>query len=373
MTSFRGLEGWYGALRTVEAGFVAVAPKAAAVFPPKSLVKATDGPEVYVVDGLSRLIRIPSFDLALDLGAGPYGSPGSLVFESVARADLSGYSIASSTLTNVAACQGGTYFVADGGLHRVMPSLVDEFPVTQLSDLTCRDAGTTPRSTALFVKSRSAANVFMMSDGEKRPVERWETVGEVSAPYPAAAWAVNDAFLASLAQGAVVYPTATLVKAAGNPRVSVVDGPDRIVPLTAFESAAAFGIPTGVREVAPSALDGYTVSDVAFDHLVWCGDRPWIGSGGKRWQVPEQSVAGLTATPLTGLLCGRLAEGFGGLTWPPLVKSSTSSTIYALEAGTKRPVTSYSALVALVDSQPIVWATVREAFLATIPTGQPIS
>ena len=187
MSSFRSLEGWYGPLRTVDNGFVAGAPKAAAIFPPKTLVKAADGPEVYVVDGLSRLIRIPSFDLAADLGTGPYWSPGSLVFESVPRADLVGYTVASSAFTNVAACRGGTYFVADGGLHRVMPSLVEGLAVTPLSDLTCRDAGTTPRTTALFVKSRSAATVFMLSEGEKRPVERSEIVAEVSDPHPAAA------------------------------------------------------------------------------------------------------------------------------------------------------------------------------------------
>ena len=171
----------------------------------------------------------------------------------------------------------------------------------------------------------------------------------------------------------MVYPTASLVKVAGDPRVSVVDGPDRLVPLASFESASAFGIPTGVREVSQSAVDGYAVSDVPFDHLVQCEGRPWIGSGGARWQLPEQSVAGLPATPLTSHLCGRLAEAYGSLTYPPFLKSSTASTIYVLEAGTKRPVTTYSALVALAGSQPITWATVREAFLASIPTGQPIS
>jgi hypothetical protein len=366
MSSFASLQSWYGPLRLVDRSFLAEIPSRAAIFAPKTLVKPADGPDVYLVDGQARLIRIPTFDLALDLGA-------STAFETVARADLSGYTVTPGTATNVATCRGGAvYFIGGGGLQLVQPSLVDGFTVTQFADETCRDLPLhSPRTTPIFVKSRGGAMVSLLSEGAKRAVERMETVVEVSSPHPAAIWTVNDAFLASVASGPPVYPTGSLVKAVGDYRIHVVDGPDSVVPLASFESAAAFGLSTSYRDIPAAALGNYAIGAVALDVIVECDYRIRIGSGGLGWDTPPPSVVGLPVAKLSRFLCDRMPMAGEALTNPPFLKAASGPTIYALDHGVKRPVSSMAALNAIGGGR-VLWVTLRGSFVDSIPTGAPM-
>ncbi|MGH3702990.1 MAG: carboxypeptidase regulatory-like domain-containing protein [Agromyces sp.] len=368
MASFANLQAWYGELRSVDRAFLSGIPVRTAIFAPKTLVKAADGPEVYLVDGRTRLIRIASFDFARDIGA-------STTFETTARSDLAGYTIASDAASNVASCSlGGLNFIGGGGLQPVVSSAVAGLPAMSLDSETCRGVGShDPRTTPIFVKSYSDSAVYMIADGAKRPVERFETVVEVSSPHSASVWTVSDEFLSSLRLGSIVYPTGSLVKAVGDPRVSIVDGPDSLVPISSFGAVAEFGWPTSYREVPAAALAAYGVaSTTPLDVVVDCQYRMRIGSGGRGWTTPWSSVTGLAVTKLSPFLCDRMPMSMEALTDPALIKSSSSPVIYALDHGVKRAVMSMAALAGIGDGRQI-WVTLRPSFVESIPTGTPIS
>lgn len=367
MSSFTNLQAWYGGLRIVDRAFLSSVPVRAAIFAPKTLVKAADGPDVYLVDGRARLIRIASFDFARDIGT-------STMFETTPRTALAGYTIASDVASNVATCsEGGLNFIGGGAMQPVVSSVVAGLPTMSLDAETCRGVWYhDPRTTPMFVKSYSGPAVYMIADGAKRPVERFETVVEVSNPHPASVWTVNDEFLSSLRTGSTVHPTGSLVKAIGDPRVSIVDGPDNLVPIKSFGAVAEFGLSTSYREVPASALASYLVNPAPLDVIVDCEYGTRIGSTGRAWATPSLSVTGLPTTKVSRFLCDRMPMSAEALTDPALIKSASSPVIYALDHGVKRAVTSMAALAGIGDGRQI-WVTLRPSFVESIPTGTPIS
>ncbi|MBO0901947.1 hypothetical protein J1G43_18460, partial [Cellulomonas sp. zg-ZUI22] len=81
------------------------------VLTPGQVVKAQDGPELYLVDGPSTLRHVPTFATMTELGRSSWTT--------VTRAQLTGYTVGTPALSTVLSCGGTTYVGVGGSLRRL--------------------------------------------------------------------------------------------------------------------------------------------------------------------------------------------------------------------------------------------------------------
>ncbi|WP_395243738.1 hypothetical protein ACGGZK_16660 [Agromyces sp. MMS24-K17] len=145
-------------------------PRGAPLLKPGALVKSAASPQVYMVDGTSRLVPVGSFGVAAELGSSGYSTQ--------SNERLAGYTPSSDLLRIVLRCGPSGAFVigGQGMIWRIADPGGLGLAATLLDPLTCGALPASPTSTpgAFFAKDPNLATVFQLRDGQKRPVTSWD-------------------------------------------------------------------------------------------------------------------------------------------------------------------------------------------------------
>ncbi|MGO4276967.1 hypothetical protein AB4Z22_45255, partial [Paenibacillus sp. TAF58] len=118
-----------------------------------------------------------------------------------------------------------------------------------------------------------------------------------------------------------------------------------------------------------ATMASLTVRPAALNNLVTCSGTTWIGGAGKLWSVDASVPGSLPVSALPASLCAVLPKSAGALGTAVFLKSSTSATVYTLEAGVKHPVSAWATLVRLAAGKPVTVLSVDAGFVSRIPTG----
>lgn len=164
---------------------------------PATLVKTADDPTIYVVDGLSTAVPLPSFAVSDALGIRGYSV--------VAAATLGGYTKAAQPLNSIVACGPWRGIGSGGRLNLVANTVFDPSgsPHTPLDVSTClalpRAAGVAYGP--IFARSQSDPTLYVVQGGQKLPVATMDRAFALAAGQPFLVGIVNQAQLAALPTG----------------------------------------------------------------------------------------------------------------------------------------------------------------------------
>ena len=339
-------------------------PTGAVVIPVATLVKAADNPAVFFADGFTRLIPLPSFALARDLGI-----PAAI--RTVRAADIAAMTVSASPLTNAVECNGTKFFGGSGRLYFVLPSVTDRFPRTTLTDVACYSlphAGRAIRS-ALFLKSGASPTIFLLTDsGVRRPVTSMTTIQTGNSPDPAVWLTVDSGLVASLPIGAELIQAGALVKTASAPAVYLADGSDGLIPIDTFESVADLGLATSYSTISGTTFQASAVASDSLSNVVSCDGSFWLAANGRRWRTTSAVVGTLPVSALSSTLCSSIPAATAQVGSVAVIKSAGSPILYQLKDGQRNAIGSLATYQRL--NSP--YLTMNDRFVSAIPLGAPL-
>lgn len=132
---------------------------------PGTLVKASDSPDIHLVDGTSTLVRLPTFEIASSLGLNGWTT--------VPPAVVAAHSVASTPLGTAVSCGSQRYVGSGGRLVSVDRGTFDAagVPATPLTVTTCANLPRGGSSAGpVFLRTASDPTLYLAQSGTKRPV-----------------------------------------------------------------------------------------------------------------------------------------------------------------------------------------------------------
>lgn len=227
----------------------------------------------------------------------------------------------------------------------------------------------------VFVKSRTSSTVWLLESNRRRAVASWADLVLLAGTGSPSILVLPDALFATTTIGHPVLRPGVLVKPTASPEVYLVDGTTSLVYVDSLAVARQVGR-SAIVSLPGSAFNGYgTIATLS--PVVTCGGTPYVGLGNRlRQRAPVAAdPPGLPVTALATVTCRALAATSSAPrpAGPIFVKSESSSTVYFVDGQTKRPISSWSRLVALngVPGEPVI-VTLSARTVATLPTGPAI-
>ncbi|WP_181032875.1 hypothetical protein [Clavibacter michiganensis] len=340
-------------------------PVGRTIVAPGTLMKGPGAADqVFLADGLDRRIPVTATAVALDVGAAQQ-------VRTVAASVVAGYSATSSALSPAVRCAGVIHLGSTAGLVRVGDA--GGLPVTDLQGRTC---DVLPRSGAampgaVLVKASSSSAVLVLQSGTARPLPDWRTAVAVAGTSRPVIAVVRDATLAAIPRGSAVLPVGALVKTASDAGVYLVDGTQRLVWVSDLAITDELGL-RGITTVGADALGSLPRVMTPVGRVVTCAGAAYVGASGRLLPVAASAGHGLPVTALAAATCGGLPLGSGPALSQVLVKSPSGSSVQLVQAGQRRPVTSWDALVRLAGRPDPVILTMSDRALAGIAVGAPV-
>lgn len=182
----------------VDQSALAAMPAGVEVLRPGTLVKATTGPEVYLVDGAATRVFLPSFAVS-----GAFGING---FAEVPAATLAAYAPASAPLGTALSCPDGRGIASAGMLTQVPTTVFDSsgVPTSSLSAATCWVLPAASRSLTgpVLVQAVGDTTVYAMVDGVRHPVANMDRLYALNGGTVPVIALVTSAMLAAVPVGA---------------------------------------------------------------------------------------------------------------------------------------------------------------------------
>ncbi|MGH2273096.1 MULTISPECIES: hypothetical protein [Microbacterium] len=258
-------------------------------FVPAQLIILPGDSRVWLPTSDGRLLYLPSFTVATDLGI-----PLSV---SQVPSDRVAAFTRQTPLTQAVTCNAARYFGSQGTLYAA--SDVGGMSTLELDSDTCArlNMSSTP-SAPIFLKTAASQDVFTLRGGGRSHVVSMPALTELAggAPDPRIIQ-VTDASLATIANTGPYWLAGQLVKSPTSDRVYLWDG-TAYYYLPSFDVARAFGVSTAVTtssEVSPPA----TVSDLAT--TVMCGSTSYIAQNGQLSRTTAPSLI-----TLASVFCNKL-------------------------------------------------------------------
>jgi hypothetical protein len=159
------------------------------------MVKTATSAAVYLTDGTSKLIPVPSFSVTSDLGISGYTT--------VPASAIASYTIASAPLTSAVLCGSTDSIGASGTNWTTTAANLTGLTLTTLDAATCtalaRSANTI--TGPLFVKSASSASVYVIQNGVKQHVLSGAGVVGLADSNPIYFLTISDFVLAGIPAG----------------------------------------------------------------------------------------------------------------------------------------------------------------------------
>jgi hypothetical protein len=247
----------------------------------------------------------------------------------------------------------------------MLPASVPEVSVATLGLFP--DAG--PLAAGTFLKGSTDGSVFVLRGGQLRGIGAWADLIALNGGDPAPRILQIDQRLADLiARGPLQLGPGSVVVSPRSATVFFVNGPAELVPVGSFVVTNELGATRLVR-VADADIAAYTVRPGVVTTAVECAGVRYLGLGGKLYTVGSD-VAAHYAPSYTGVdltTCAALPKG-GSLT---RFLRQSNGTIFYVENGVKRPITSMQTYVDLGGVGKLIQAS--DYSLSLIPNGALLS
>ena len=328
---------------------------------PGTAIKASGSNDVFLVDGSSNRIRVPSMAML-----GEYGVK---TVKTVSPQTVNGYSRASADLTLVASCNSKLVLINGKKASKLSAGNWAGMATTKLDASTCSALGTgTAVNGLVFVKASNSDNVYRIINGKARPVLSWsDVVAQNNGRKPTVVtW--SAAMIKSVAGPGGIVASGSLIKSAGSPNVYLTNGSDQMMRVGSFGTTDSLGI-TGYRTVPDSVLRGYNKTDGSISRVVLCDGRAYIGLKGTLYRLKSAGSTGQSVTTLHSATCGNLKISKDGAIGKVFVKASGKAPVYYLTGGKYREVTSWAHLVKLNGGSAPKVFTISSAELWSMPNG----
>lgn len=346
-------------IATMDAATAASRPAKQTLLAPLSLVKSASSPTVYLVDGTSSRIPVPSFALASEYGAKGYTT----VPDSV----LAPYTVSSQALSVAGRCPTGTVVVGQGVLHRwTNPGDAGGIPTTTLSADTCSrlpSAGAVDGR--LFVRGVTSPDVYLVAAGKKKAVATWSSLLALAGGTAPTIVTLSDADVAALPDSPLV--SGAVVRTKTDSRVWVVDGANRIL-VGSLATTAELGLPS-YTWASSSALGALTAQQSLLTRQVSCSWGTGFAVGGTLYRLSSPASTGVATTSAGSGLCSALTVSPSAPRSSVFVKTATDPRIYLVSHGQLRPVSDPSRFAALGGSYAQILSTAAASGLADLPLG----
>jgi LysM repeat protein len=244
--------------------------KGSQVIPPGALVRV--GSTNFLVDGLSRLYKIPSTEQARALGLGSA--------RTVKKSAVSSYERSGSLSGIKVTCNAQPHLVVAGKLVRVSAETFTHYPTTshELDPGTCAALSTSDAPGSRFIRT-STSQYFLVEAGEKRPIANKARYVALKGSGPSAI-PVDAAFAARVPTGSKVGAGTAIVSdsVAAAPTPVATPAPVKPTPTptvtpkpTPTPSASATPKPTATPKPSPTPTPSASPSD-AKTYTVKSGD-----------------------------------------------------------------------------------------------------
>ena len=231
---------------------------------------------------------------------------------------------------------GNIYLLTSDGKKQVPDPASFPIPSAQLpSSLISQLNGSGSLSNPSLVKSASDATVYVIVNGQKRPLIAMEDLKSItgqSSPY--IAW-TSGGFVSATPTGNIIVGAGRLVKTPTNATVYMTDGYDKLVPMSSFGPAYDMGLNMAIRTISDGILANYTVDQTILNTYGSCGGTNYVGIGGVLYQMTLSGQTPRTFQPQTCNVVSKSAN------LPGFVHAQ-DGTIYQLKNATLYPISSWS-------------------------------
>lgn len=219
-----------------------------------------------------------------------------------------------------------------------------------------------------FIKSADSGTVYVVMPSDIRPISSWETLLALLPPGSPIDWQeVPSAVTQSLPKGPVALTAGNLYRDDGNATVYVINGVTNKIGFSSFVYAAEAGFGE-FSYTNTQRINAYPTADELLTWGIKCGELNYVSARGKVHKVSPENLNlypfhYVTADRFT---CQRLKIGSDASSFIRI----PDGTVFKLENGTKRPITSIQRLVEITSGQ--TWLEVHPWFAEAIPTGAPL-
>lgn len=239
--------------------------------------------------------------------------------------------------SNVVDEQGKVYVLTRDG-KKLVPnpqSLGAISPVLLPATTIAKLQGSGSLATVSLLKSYSDATVFVIVDGQKRPLIAMEDLPSITGEtQPYVGW-VTDDLINSIPTGNIIVGAGRLVMTPSNATVYMTDGYNNLIPMGTFEPSKDLGINSSIRTISDSILAKYTVDPAILGAYVTCGQTNYVGMNGTLYKMTLQAR---TPRVLQTQTCNVLTKNE---TAPGFIRTA-DGTIYQLNQGTLYPIASWA-------------------------------
>lgn len=339
--------------------------KSAPYYAPLTAVKSADASKVYVTVDFNKLIWVRAWSEAVEYGI----QPSDLAV--VPAKDLSRYTEVAQTLAPTLRCGGSTYFAASGTLYPVKDPAKSGLKATEAGSATCTELPrTTTSGPVLAVKSGKSSSVFVVEQGQRRQVLSWGLLLSTNGGATPAVATVQSETLAALPVGKAIADGQT-ARAKSSPDLLWVDGSRALwIPSEGMAKDVGIGL---AHQVLPDTAIAHLTRGVTLSPWLRCGGRTYFAASGTLHPVTAQAAAGVTPIDLGAAACARLRLNTTSDLPAVFIKASNSNSVYKIENGKTRKVSTWAALLKVNGGAAPKILTVTPATLSSLPAGSPIS
>lgn len=219
-----------------------------------------------------------------------------------------------------------------------------------------------------LIKAPNADTIYAVTADSIMPFDSWAALVAL-APHGTLTWTnVAGDLIPRLKVGHTILTTGTLVRSRERPDVYLVDGVTSKVWVSSFATAAEAAY-TGFTYVSQAALDGYAKNAVDMSYGYQCGTTKYLAAGGALHKIaaaqePLYPIAFTTIDPYT---CAKATFGTDATQF---IRDPNTGVIFLLEAGTKRPISSWTKWLEIYNGD--TWINVQPGMAALIPTGSAV-
>ncbi|TDW30692.1 hypothetical protein [Cryobacterium psychrophilum] len=354
----QSLAGISGSMNVLTENAVAALPLTMPIIRDGAFVRSRSTGSSYLLSGGLRYGVKAGSESSLGVTPRTFGSlvSASLLMVPAAPANFGGLVRAAGTGPITAVSSEGRYELAAGGVKALT------VPVPQALIDSYESRGTVAAGS--FVKSPNEASVYVVMPSDIRPISGWDALLALTPDGNPVITTVRSDVIAAFAVGPVALRAGTLVRSPEDATVFFVNGVTSRIALSSFQFPTEAGF-TDFTYSTQERILAYPLSDKLMTFGLACGTAKFVAAGGQVHAVDttQEGLYPFVYVPMDQFTCGQLNRGSAASN---LIRTPDGS-VYLLEAGKKRPISSMARLGEL--SVNATWLEVKPAFAAAIPTG----
>jgi hypothetical protein len=231
------------------------------------------------------------------------------------------------------------------------------------------DKTTTAAQDFSVFNNSATGQLFTIEAGEKRYIESMSVLGEVG-QQESQIITISSGSLSSIPTGHNRIASGQLLRESSTGRLYVMDRDTRIhIPTMNIFNSLGYSV-AALRSVSSSTISNYTQSAQSLKRIFKIGSTTYIADDGKKYIIPAEIISdyGASTAPTYSSGVASRATTVSAVA-TRYVKSSSSTQLFFLENGAKRPVNSWVSFTSIGGTNNNI-TTYSSEYLASLPTGQ---